>query len=239
MDILFFLQMRTKFIRDFYSEASFAFTERMRKIETGEEPFEPPYSEDGEPPFLNEWMDAGESLDVLGQMCVSMLASTLQLYLKEWVNELYGRYTRNSPANAGIGRPEDNKKAFKEGWVHGYRVFFRDKLGINWDTAPSNLSLLEEIVLTRNRAQHPETILTLKIQQSKYDAAKYRRSFFADESEMKLFSDDRPIEEWVRPWRLNVTRDKLFAAIDEVDRFCMWLEEERQKWLSQLKEARS
>lgn len=41
----------------------------------------PPYGEDGEPPFLNEWIEADESLLVLGYACISMLAASFHLYL--------------------------------------------------------------------------------------------------------------------------------------------------------------
>lgn len=242
MDVLLFLQIRTKFIRDFYGEASFPFTERKRKIEASEDPFQPPYSEGGDPPFLENWQEAEEAIDVLGQMCISLLSSSLQLYLKESINELRGSYGSESLAKVGIGKPEDNKAAFKEGWINGYRMFFRDKLRIDWVGAPSNLSLLEDIVLTRNKAQHPETIKTLGIQHSHHDRAKYRRSFFADELEMKFFggSDaDCPSDEWVLPQYLNITSEKLLAAVDEVDRFCAWLEDEFLKWPSQLKETAS
>ena len=57
MDVLFFLRERTKFIRYFYETAAEPFRETIRKIEADEAPFDnPPYSEDGEPPFLEEWM---------------------------------------------------------------------------------------------------------------------------------------------------------------------------------------
>lgn len=63
MDVLYFLKERTRFIRYFYETACQPFRETMRKIEAGEEPFEPPYSEDGEPPFLTEWLEADTALD--------------------------------------------------------------------------------------------------------------------------------------------------------------------------------
>lgn len=202
---LFFLQVRTKFIRVFYEEACFPFTEPKRKVEAGEDPFEPPYSEDGEPPFLDQWMEADESIDVLGQMCISMLSSSLQLYLKESVSELRGRFSKLL-AKTGAGRPEDNKTAFKGGWINGYRVYFRDQLGIDWTKAPSNLSLLEEIALTRNRAQHPGRITTLRIHQSDRDVAKHPRSFFTDELEMKMFGGDQARDEWVHPCASTLPR---------------------------------
>ncbi|MEO7825814.1 MAG: hypothetical protein ABIR60_01625, partial [Allosphingosinicella sp.] len=59
MDILFFLKLRTDFIRRHYHVAVAAFVEQKRLIEDAEPPFDnPPYSEDGEPPYLEEWMDA-------------------------------------------------------------------------------------------------------------------------------------------------------------------------------------
>ena len=202
MDILYFLKMRTRFIKGFYKSTSFPFTERKRRIEVGEEPFVPPYSEDGDPPFLDEWIEADESIDVLGQTCICMVATALYLYLKEWIDRLY-RFYGDDKLVKKIGRPEDNKTAFKKGWINGYRIFFGEKLKIIWEQAPSNLGLLEEIVLTRNRAQHPEDISTLRIEQSDKYFRKHLRSFFADDLQMQMVSDpERPEEEWVlRPWR--------------------------------------
>jgi hypothetical protein len=57
---------RIKFINQFYKAASLPFAEKKRKIEAEEEPFVPPYSEDADPHFLNEWIEADESLQVLG-----------------------------------------------------------------------------------------------------------------------------------------------------------------------------
>jgi len=62
VDVGFFLKDRIAFIRQFYDAASLPFVERKRKIDAGEDPFVPPYSEDDEPPFLSEWIEADESL---------------------------------------------------------------------------------------------------------------------------------------------------------------------------------
>jgi hypothetical protein len=111
MNVLFFLQRRIVFIRDFYRDASSPFDERKRKIEASEEPFEPPPYDEGEstePPFLEEWMEASESLDVLGQMCISMLSSSLRLYLQESVDEIHKtcceieKWTLGDPENSGL-----------------------------------------------------------------------------------------------------------------------------------------
>ncbi len=78
MDIRYFLSSRIAFIRQFYATASGPYVERKRKIEVREEPFVPPYSEDGEPPFLDEWLKADESLHVLAYSCLSCRESVLQ-----------------------------------------------------------------------------------------------------------------------------------------------------------------
>lgn len=224
MDFLYFLRSRTRFIRSFYSEASFPFTERMRKITAAEEPFIPSYGyEDDEPAFLDEWTEADEALDLLGQMCVSSLAASFQLYLKEWINDLLGT-RRRVLAKLSIVAPDGRSSAFKRGWINGYRAFFRDQLAIDWTDGPSNLDLLEEIVLARNRVQHPDEITSLRVRQSKKDRARYPRSFFADEFELKAWGDRSITSEFFPPLRLNVTREKLFTAIDEVEAFCSWLD---------------
>ena len=89
MDVRFFLTKRIAFIRQLYAVASAPYVERKRKIETGEEPFVPPYSGGSEPPFLEEWLEADESLHVLAYSCISMLAASLHLYLKAWEREMW------------------------------------------------------------------------------------------------------------------------------------------------------
>jgi hypothetical protein len=54
MDVDWFLKERTKFIRQYYAVAIIPFETIRSQIENGVEPYEPPYSEDGEPPFQVE-----------------------------------------------------------------------------------------------------------------------------------------------------------------------------------------
>ncbi len=58
MDVLYFLKERTRLIRDYHEHAERPFNEIIRKIEAEEEPYTPPYSEDPEPAFLSEWIEA-------------------------------------------------------------------------------------------------------------------------------------------------------------------------------------
>ena len=224
MNYLYFLRERTRFIRQFYTDAATPFIERKRKIEDGEDPFDASYGfESDEPPFLDEWVEAGEALDVLGQSCVSMLSSSLHLYIQEWISELVARAGVKQLRDLGIGLPADAayKAAFKKGWINGYRVYC-SKLSVDWSQGPSDLTLLEEIVLARNSVQHATDITSVRARQSAHDTRKHPRGFFADDLELAMFSRFQHIES-VRPVRLNINQDKLFAAVDEVERFCEWL----------------
>jgi hypothetical protein len=215
MDILFFLRQRTKFVRQFYDIAALPFEEKKRKIEAEQEPYVPPYSEDGEPPFLEEWIQVNESLDVLGHSCISMLSASLQLYLKTWDTKL------------GLRCDSAHKREFnKSGWINAYRVCFREQVGIKWEEGPADLHVLEEVVLARNRVQHPERITTNRITYSKSDAKKLPRIFFVDDTDIKIISLTGGIENsWIIAPTLRVTREKLYTVITELEKFCIWLNE--------------
>ena len=89
MDVLYFFKEWTRFLRYFYDSAAAPFSETMRKIEAEEAPFDsPPYREDGEPPYLDEWVEASDAVEVLGRSCLSMLSASLHLYFRTWEEEL-------------------------------------------------------------------------------------------------------------------------------------------------------
>ena len=86
MDIQFFFRQRLEFIRQLYQNSAEPFHHRKRLIEEKAEPFVPSYSEDSEPPFLSEWLEADASIRVIGAACVSMLAAALHVYFQTWVS---------------------------------------------------------------------------------------------------------------------------------------------------------
>jgi hypothetical protein len=217
MDIGFFLNERIKFIRQFYETSSTPYAERKRKIEAEEEPFSPPYSEDGEPPFLEEWVESDESLHVLAYSCVSMLAAALHLYFETWVSQ------------SGCPVEESLKKtAFKKrGWFSGYKAHFSQRFAIQFDDAPVRYELIEEIILARNRIEHPTFITNQRMQYADSDIKNLRHPFFVDDREATLLSDaDEGEKSWVFPPTLHVTAEKLHEAISEVERFIQWFEVE-------------
>ncbi|MDR7307195.1 hypothetical protein [Rhodoferax saidenbachensis] len=214
MNIRYFLERRLKFVEQFYREASAPFVERKRKIDAKEEPFVGNSSEDGEPPFLFEWLEAEDSLQVLGKSCLSMLSASLHLYLKTWECQL--------------GRPVDEslKPIFKKkGWFAGYQLYFSKIFSIEFEDSGCSLALLEELVLARNRVQHPDQITTHDTHWTDSDLQKLPSPVFVSRQEVELNSSlDSGEYSWLLPLTIHVTPEKLNTVISEIRRFAEWLE---------------
>lgn len=215
MQVLFFLKERTKFMRSYYETAGEPFREIMRKIDEDEPPFDnPPYSEDGEPAYLEEWLEAQEGLEVLGRSCNDMLSSSLQLYFKTWERELGVRWENG-----------ERKRAFRSGLLPGYKTCFGEVLDLSWDDCPANLDLIEQIVLARNRDQHPERISTMRVDYTPKDRKKHPHLFFISEMERKEYADSAwEGISWMNP-SVHFSRQTLFVAIEQVEALAEWLEE--------------
>ena len=171
MDVLYFFKERTRFLRYFYDSAAAPFLETMRKIEAGEARFDsPPYREDGEPPYLDEWVEASEAVEVLGRSCLSMLSASLHLYFRTWEEEL--------PICWEDG---ERKRAFRNGYLDGYQICFEAVLEQSWEDCPAHLALAEQITLARNRHQHPDEIVTMRVSHAWADLSKYPRPFFTSD----------------------------------------------------------
>jgi hypothetical protein len=101
MHVLYFLKERTRFIRKFYDVAENTFAETKRMIRDGESPLDeypPGYNpEDGEPPFMDEYHDADDAQEFLGQSGVSFLSASLKLFFDEMRFELRRFYRRHNP----------------------------------------------------------------------------------------------------------------------------------------------
>ncbi len=179
MDMLYFLKERTRLIRQYYEQAAQPFSGIIRKIEATEEPFIPPYSEDPEPAFLTEWLEANELLEVTGRCCVSMLSASLQLYLNTW-DRILGLQCK-------IGFKTDFKR---DGLVGGYRQCLAERLGMDWNACPADLAIIEQVVLARNRDQHPDSITTFRVTHGDHDRARHPRPFFLNAKEAELYAND-------------------------------------------------
>jgi hypothetical protein len=212
MDVLFFLRERTRFIRKFHEAAGSPFRETIRKIEGGETPFIPEYSEDREPPFLAEWSEAETGLEIVGQTCVSMLSESLRLYFKTW-ESLFGISWEKG----------EQEKYFRGGFVRGYQRCFGELLGLVWSECPADFDLLEQITLARNATQHPTSITAIRAEHDRKTRERFPSPFFAHDSELHLASGDDSLGEWFAP-SIHVSWDKLLAAIEQVEALADWLE---------------
>ncbi|MGH6841770.1 MAG: hypothetical protein ACREDV_06700 [Methylocella sp.] len=214
MNILYFLRERTKFIRWFYEVAGGPFCETIQKIESQQPPFdELPYREDSEPPFMAEWAEANLGLEMLGRSCVSMLSASLQLYFTTWETELGVQWAEG-----------ERKKAFENGWIHGYRVCFGSMPNVLWDACPVKFNILEDVTLARISDQHPEHIATMHVPHIK-GLRHDNQSIFVSAADRTIFSDpDLAAIPWLRP-NLHVSSDTLAIAIEEVEALASWLEE--------------
>lgn len=215
MDIVAFLKLRTAFIRYFYENGVRPFNEMKTAIDRGEEPYVPPYIEDGEPPFLDEWMDAEQAVDTVGHVCISMLSSSFQLFLKTWVSRL--------EQELGIKFTVDFKK---HGWFNGYKQIF-SVMEFPLSECTADLDIIEQVTLARNRVQHPDDLTELRVTHSKTDLRRFPRPFFASgaEMDMSVRDDDDSTTWWLRP-SIKSERDKVLSAIDQIETLCSWLEKE-------------
>ena len=212
MDIIYFLRRRTAFARSFYEQAARPFAETQRKIERQEAPFDnPPLGEAAGPAYLAEWQEAEESLEMLGQMCLTFLSNSLKLYLYETTGKLSdilgGEFKRLL---------EGRQRGFPK-YEHRFR-----QVGIDFRYAPVDLALIRQIVETRNLIQHAESISLLHAHQSPAASKKFPRPFFAHPID-KAIAERQPD---YTPTTLWVTPGALARAIEAVDAFCQWLDNE-------------
>ena len=213
MDVFGLLKLRLDFIKQLHQRSCAPFAEIKQQIEDEVPPYEPPYSEDGEPPFLAEWLEADESLQVLGYSCISMLAASLQLLFKTWESEF------RKPA-----LPE-MKAHFKKGWLNGYRKYFDEYLGIDFSDSPIAMIRLEEIVRARNLVQHPKDIFSNTVSFSDDDLDVLREPFLSSEIGRRMSWGKSESGRWFLPLNLHVPPDKFDSALKDVTHFAAWLDE--------------
>ncbi len=218
MDVEFFFQSRTAFIRYFYEAAVRPFRDTQSLIEREEEPYVPPYSEDGEPPFLSEWIDADTGAQFIGRAAISMLSDALKLYLVEWSKKLH------------LKCRDDFKLEFKKGYWNGYRTCFEKHIGADWSESPTSLDILEQVALARNSSQHLRSLSSPNARHAKDIRSKFSNPLFVHDYARDASEEEQIalLEHWFGP-ELIITKETLVKAIDEAERFVAWLEPQLQK----------
>lgn len=221
MDARFFLKQRTSFIRFFYDTSAAAFRSVQAKIEAKESPFDnPPYSEDPEPPYLEEWMEAKTGVEVLGQSCVALLSDTLKLYFNTMRERVIG---------FKFGKDE-SKIQTNQGFVAANKAALSEILDTDWADCPIRFDIIEQVVLARNRAQHGSYLSSLMVHHDSDTLKKHPQPFFANEDELSLWKEagGDPDAFFTAPY-LKITRDNLFSAVAEIENLADWIEGRLEK----------
>jgi hypothetical protein len=189
------LRRKLEFIKSLYSKSTEPFVTTIRKIDQNEAPFD---EYDGDPecaenPFLDEWFDAYYSIETLGSCCLCLVHDTLKQFLEEFITST-GR-------KVPVGR---------DSWAVRYKAFFLSEYKIDWDAAPLDMSIMEQIVLARNQLQHSGDLMADHIWQNADHQRKAPKSMFVEDigrSEKKL----------------SIRKESLFRAIDFVNDFGRFL----------------
>lgn len=218
MDANYFLKKRTQYIRFYHEAAGKPFEEIKQAIENGLPPFDnPPYNEDPEPAFLEEWMDAHTAIEILGLSCVSLLSDTLKLYFQALQHRVIWFSFK------------EGKGAFKQGFVAAYLGALRDIVDTDWTDCPADLDVIEQIVLARNRAQHGDYLSSFDVTHDPTMLKKHPNLFFATEEESKRWAESEESASAFMMPTLHVTRSKLFSALEEVEKLADYIERRLDK----------
>jgi hypothetical protein len=217
MDVAYFLKERTNFIRFYYDQCVVPFAKIKHQIENHLAPFnDPPYSEDPEPSYLGEWMDADAGIQIVGLSCVSLLSDSLHLYFSSLQHRVIG---------FGFGDEESKKKAFKKGFVAAYTGILGYILETDWSDCPADLKVIEQVVLARNRGQHGGDRTSFRVSHDQHTLDKHPRPFFVNEHERESWmEDDGTATSSLLMPSVEVTREALFAAIEHVEKLATWIE---------------
>lgn len=211
MDLDYFLKERLDFAVYFFETASVPFLNTIDLINSGNAPFEPVYDESGDPQFLDEWMNASTGVESIAISSISMVASSLQLFLNDWVARF---------------ETDNNKYARKNkrGWFYAYRIIL-DELISDMSLCPSDLDLIEQAVLVRNRGQHPNNLTSLFTYHSESDLKKFPSPYFVSDSDrIKIEDNGGQLSWWLTP-NIHIDEEKFKVICNQVEQFCFWLEE--------------
>jgi hypothetical protein len=206
MDIRYFFNKKLEVLREFYATGKVPFDQVIKDAEVEYDQWSHSIAgedEDPNPPVevMDRYEKGAACKSLLGQACLSALQQTLKEYLKEFISD------RGQWREAERRISKLRQQGFGE--LQCYKTVFRELLGCDWDKGPVPFSILEEIVLARNAAQHEGHISSLDRWRDRQYKSKYPVSLFANEN---------------LPTLISVTEDNIRLAMDSVERFVEWLE---------------
>jgi hypothetical protein len=221
MDLSYFMRERTALIRLFHGRGRLPFEQMQRDIEEEVPPWEPPSvdpeSYDGEPAFVEEFMQAEHVKELVGLFAVSMLADTLKSYFDEFQRDM------------GISFPTEKARqaCFNEGWVEGNRRIIQEVMGDAYATCDVRFDLIEQVVLARNDFTHNTDFVIFQAKHNKKTHTKHPNPFFVGpdnemETDNSLDLGDTP--SWWGGPKIVVSEEKLMTVIAEVEKLADWVQ---------------
>jgi hypothetical protein len=149
-----------------YDSSSEPFTTKMRRINDNEPPFDVKDNhgpESYDPPFIEEWIEASEAGEILGNLSLCLVQSALKQFLELFIQE------------TGLKPP-----AGRGSWFDRYQQFFLNEYEIDWTKGPVPVKVLEDLSLARNDIQHGGTLTTKTTIQSPEYARRFPDSLFTE-----------------------------------------------------------
>ena len=221
MDIAFFLRRRTEFIRYFYSESVKSFLEIQHRIEHALPPFDdPPYSEDSEPPFLEEWMNAAAGIEIVGQSCVALLSDALKIYFNTLQHRTIGFPFANEVGGSSCATDSIPKGSF----VSKYKEVLAEILDTDWKESGIDFGVIEQVVLARNITQHGKTLLSFHARHDPHTLRKYPNPVFATEWEVRAWQEAGAREDSFFAPSVSISRETLFSATEQAEKLADWID---------------
>lgn len=228
MDLAYWTRQRTDIIRLFYDKGRVPFEQLKRDIEEEVRPWEPPYfnpeTDNPEPAFLAEWMQADQTRELIGMLAVSLLADTLSLYFVELEREI----------GIAFVDPKERTALFKLGKVEAYRQIIQHVLGDAFENCPVRFDVIEQVILARNDFAHGQDFISFQTMHNQRTIEKHPNPFFTNTKESLAEGD---IPNW-RRLSIEVSREKLMAAIDEVEKLADWVDRNEEavwEWRAEMK----
>ena len=202
------LNRRLGFIGRFYLKAVGPFEATQRKIVREKEAFLS-RGDDAPDSFIEEdWNESTKCVQVLGQCCLGLSEKALHDYLRKFVER-----------EGGVEKKSGN-------WFNWYSDFLTQNTPFEWARSPVTYNQIEQINLSRNDCSHDPDIDSKQPAQSQKHFKKHPRSRFSDELERAILTamDGREPD---FPISLRVTKQGLFNALGDVQRFCEFVETQK------------
>jgi hypothetical protein len=113
--------------------------------------------------------------------------------------------------------------------VKAYLEVLGGILETDWSDCHADVSVIEQVVLARNRGQHGTSLTWIGAGHDTKALAKYPKPFFVSPEESWIWNEhggdtSSPLAQWV-----VITAESLFAAIEQVEKLAAFIESRMDK----------